>query len=190
MHDFDKSGFSIAGTLTRDTRRYAFEVEPQVIDLGLRLEDVVEWGLESEEVIHKSDPTENLVLNGASAEEVQFLRGEDLARQNCYKGRRVELNAFTSDQFIDWLERKLKEHGVTKVIPDAATLERAYRRAASLKRCMAILARAVADVDAYATTVEVPGDLSERVGTALALAPRQSWDEAIEALLPPVDLGE
>jgi hypothetical protein len=29
-----------------------------------------------------------------------------------------ELNAMASDQFIEWLERKLTEHGIKKVIPD------------------------------------------------------------------------
>jgi hypothetical protein len=40
LHDFDKSGFSIAATLQRDTRRYEFENKVNLIDLGLRLEDV------------------------------------------------------------------------------------------------------------------------------------------------------
>ena len=57
VHDFDKSGFSIAGTSTRDTRRYEFTRDPDVIDLGLRLADVEEWGLQSESVQYKSDPT-------------------------------------------------------------------------------------------------------------------------------------
>ena len=42
LHDFDKAGFSIAGTLQRSTRRYRFGHghAANVIDLGLRLEDV------------------------------------------------------------------------------------------------------------------------------------------------------
>ncbi len=28
LHDFDKSGFSISGTLTRDTRRYVLKTMP------------------------------------------------------------------------------------------------------------------------------------------------------------------
>ena len=35
LHDFDKSGFSIAGTLQRDTRRYEFQNSITTIDLGL-----------------------------------------------------------------------------------------------------------------------------------------------------------
>ena len=40
LHDFDKAGFSIAGTLQRDTRRYEFQNSITTIDLGLSLEDV------------------------------------------------------------------------------------------------------------------------------------------------------
>jgi hypothetical protein len=47
-HDFDKSGFSIAGTWQRDTRRYEFQNDITVIDLGVNLADVREMGLESE----------------------------------------------------------------------------------------------------------------------------------------------
>jgi len=190
VHDFDKAGFSIFGTLTRDTRRYTYIAEPNVIDIGLRLEDVETWGLQSEVQIHKSDPGENLVLNGATDEEVEFVRGEYDTEHDCYRGRRVELNAFASDQFIAWLEGKLKEHGVTKVIPDAETLEQAFRRAASLQRCRAILGRAMAEVNAYAASVEVPKDLREQVRDRVAQAPGQSWDDAIEDLLPPVNLDE
>lgn len=75
LHDFDKSGFSIAGTLTRDTRRYTFETAPEIVDLGLRLADVKHWNLASEDVINDSDPTGNLIANGATPEEVAFLRG-------------------------------------------------------------------------------------------------------------------
>lgn len=75
LHDFDKSGFSIVGTLTRDTRRYAFSTVPQMIDLGLRLNDVQQWNLTAEDVINDSDPTENLEANGATPEQVEFLRG-------------------------------------------------------------------------------------------------------------------
>jgi DNA topoisomerase VI subunit A len=37
LHDFDKAGFSIAGTLQRDTRRYEFQNNITTIDLGLSL---------------------------------------------------------------------------------------------------------------------------------------------------------
>lgn len=191
LHDFDKSGFSIVGTLWRDTRRYAYKTAPQVIDLGLRLKDVRQWNLAAEDVINDSDPTENLGANGATAEEVAFLRGEpmyDYGRKRKYKGSRVELNAFTSDQFVSWLESKLEEHGVSKVIPDDATLEQAFRRAAALKRFQAIIGKARAEVESYAATVPVPANLRELVRHGLATTPHQPWDDAIEWLLPPAGL--
>ena len=183
LHDFDKSGFSILGTLTRDTRRYTYTKEPDVLDLGLRLEDVEGRGLESEEVIHPTDPADNLELNGATPEEVAFLRGQ-LLPDGRYHGRRVELNAFTSDEFVNWLESKLEEHGISKVIPDAATLEYAYRRAAGLRRFRAILKNALHEVKRYASTLQVPDELGDCVKEELSKEPGQSWDQVIENLLP------
>ena len=49
-HDFDKAGFSIAGTLHRSTRRYTFANRIEVIDVGLRLEQVEAYDLADEEV--------------------------------------------------------------------------------------------------------------------------------------------
>lgn len=124
LRDFDKSGFSIAGTLRRDTCRYAFKNRIEVIDLGLRLDDVVGCGLQAESVRYgKSDPRPNLWENGATKEEREFLCG---ARGlGGYVGQRVELNAFASRPLVEWVEGKLDRHGVRKVVPDDATLERA-----------------------------------------------------------------
>src|SRR5215212_679218 len=101
LHDFDVSGFSIFGTLSKSTRRFKFSKPFKVVDLGLRLNDTD--GLESEEV-HIPSPQktrETLRKHGATDEEVKFLLH-----------RRVELNAFTSRDLIAWIERKLDQHGV------------------------------------------------------------------------------
>src|SRR5215467_3479221 len=108
--------------------RYQRERPPEIVDLGIRLTDVTAYALESESVVYKkSDPTANLCKNGATDEEIAFLVRERHSRGG--SGERVELNALTSRQFVDWLEGKLREHQVAKVIPDAATLERSWRRA-------------------------------------------------------------
>ena len=49
LHDFDAAGFSIFGTLGTDSRRYTFTNLVNVIDLGLRLNDVRDMGLSYEE---------------------------------------------------------------------------------------------------------------------------------------------
>ena len=57
-------------------------------------------------------------------------------------------------------------------------------------RCKAILEWAVAEVSASAANVKVPEDLGERVREQLAHAPGQAWDDAIEGLVPLVDIDE
>jgi hypothetical protein len=177
LHDFDRSGFSIAGTLSRDTRRYEFTTEVPVIDLGLRLADVQAWQLQSEAVEHKSDPTSNLQENGATAEEIEFLCGSS------GHGQRVELNAFTSDQFVAWLDSKLIEHGVAKVIPDNETLDQAYRRAAAVRRYQQIIDEAGDKIATYAQGLTVPDTLRANVARRLANDPTLAWDEALAELL-------
>ena len=178
LHDFDKSGFSIAGTLTRDTRRYEFAVAPQVVDLGLRLSDVEKWKLQAETVSYKSDPDSNLRLNGATQEEIEFLHSETDWRS--YRGQRVELNAFTSDAFVEWLEAKLEEQGVEKVIPDSATLESAYRRALSIQQYREAVDEAREEIQDRVAAVEIPENLRANLKQRMKSHPSQPWDEALE----------
>jgi hypothetical protein len=171
LHDFDKSGFSILGTLKRSNRRYKFVNDVNVIDLGLRLDDVGEHNLESEPVTYgKSDPARNLRENGATEEEIEFLCSSH--DWSGYSGHRVELNAFTSDALIQWIEGKLADNGVTKVIPDAATLDRAYRRAA-------VIAKLPEWFAAEAKAVKVPAGMKGKVQRALEDNPALSWDAAV-----------
>jgi hypothetical protein len=184
LHDFDKSGFSILGTLTRDTRRYAFDRAPEVVDLGLRLSDVRAWGLQSEEMSHTSDPSDNLELNGATPEEIEFLRGErTYYGPHRYRGQRVELNAFTSEQFVRWLESKLTEHRVEKVFPDGTTLEQAYRRAVGLREYRTVLRSALNRVHELTAAVEAPATLTQMLADKMAASPELPWDIALEQLL-------
>ena len=120
LHDFDVAGFTILDTLRRDTRRYQFESDFEVIDLGLRLEDVQAMGLQSEGAASsKSSATAiraRLRNCGATPEECEFLVNQ-----------RVELNAMTSEQFVAFITRKLAEHGVDKIVPSKQTLDEAYQ---------------------------------------------------------------
>ena len=88
LHDFDVAGFLILGTLQRDTRRFQFSNAVEVVDLGLRLDDIE--GLEREPAaatkISASILRAQLAENGASDAEIDILLNE-----------RVELNAMTSD---------------------------------------------------------------------------------------------
>jgi hypothetical protein len=195
LHDFDKSGFSIAGTLQRDTRRYSFESAIRVIDLGLRLKDVQKWRLVSEEVSYgKSDPTGNREENGATDDEIAFLCDEERSRWDRYVGRRVELNAFSSGDLIAWVEDGLGRHGVRKVLPDAETLEAAFRRAAANAILAEQLPRIVEGARAQADGLKLPASLEREIKAQLQADPAQPWDRVIAAVAERVvrtdDAGE
>jgi hypothetical protein len=169
LHDFDKSGFSILGTLHRSARRYAYRNAVEVIDLGLRIEDIT--GLETEDVFIDSavKARQNLLENGATEAEVEFLLK-----------RRVEINAFPSDRLISWIEGKLVKHGVAKVIPDEDVLADAYRR----MRRQALVQQRIDDLVAELTDEDcvVPPDLKNRISDMLASGSAQPWDEALQKI--------
>ena len=176
VHDFDKSGLTILHTLRADTRRYQFRQTPNVVDLGLRLADAEAMGLEREPVTYDSNVNPRIGLrdSGATPEECDFLVKDGWARH--WRGERVELNAMASDQFIAWLEGKLIEAGVTKVVPDDETLAATYRRAVRLAQAQATVARALNGVDEE--NITMPDELANEIRSAItdtALA----WDEAI-----------
>jgi hypothetical protein len=180
LHDFDKAGFSILGTLTRDTRRYEFLKLMEVVDLGLRLADVEAQGLQSEMVHYgKTDPEWNLRDNGANDQEIAFLRR---AYANGWRGQRVELNALTSDQFVNWLDSKLAEHGARKLIPDEEILQQAYRRAVAVARYQEAIDKVRKEISAEAAESPVPADLAKKIGRLLKRDPELSWDQAIVRL--------
>jgi DNA topoisomerase VI subunit B len=168
-HDFDKAGFSIVGTLRRDTRRYTFANEITVHDLGLRLADVERYNLESEPTTRlSSKDRRTLERNGATPDEIAFL-GQ----------RRVELNALTSDDFIAWLEAKLTEHGVSKVLPDDNALEIAWRRKQAARYLEEQAGNLMKAARKHATEATVPADLRERVERALKGNPARPWHTAL-----------
>ena len=180
-HDFDKSGFSIAGTLQRDTRRYEFQNDITTIDLGLSLEDVTAMGLESEHQYHRKGSKDamiaNLYENGATQEEIDFMfRDFDRLRST----RRVELNAMTSPQFIAFIERKLREHGIEKIVPDDELLAEVYVGFEQGRR-MKEAAKKLGKIDM--SGFEVPEDLQERVQQYLKQHPAVRWDAAVGAIV-------
>jgi hypothetical protein len=208
LHDFDKAGFSIRQTLFTSNRRYTFRHKIKtVIDLGLRLEDVTDLNLPSEPVSFgkaKAKASEgedfddgddddgeggssevggskeaaalNLRDNGATDAEIAFLlTGEGNT------GQRVELNAMPSDVFVAFVERKLTEHGLRKVVPAAETLAATY--AAFKRGAMAKAALEAELTRLNALAVEVPGDLRSRVVAYLEANRTVTWDDAVREIM-------
>lgn len=188
LHDFDKAGFSIVATLAdvdhydRDfnerVKRYEYRNSFSVIDLGLRLADVQKYNLESEVVRYaKSDPCGNLAANGATPKEIEFLYG------NGWNGRRVELNAFTSEDFIEWIEGKLKQHKIGKVVPDADTLEAAYRRAAKGAYVRDRIEEIEDAAEEHGADIDIPKNLERLVRQRLKKSPELPWDKVIASIV-------
>ena len=172
LHDFDQSGFSIIGTLRRSTRRYRFTRRVNVIDLGLTLDDVVEYGLEAEEQ-RLTQSVLTLRRNGATAADITFLQ----------QNQRVELNALTSDQLVEMIETKLTALGICKVVPDADLLASAYRRAHQVGLLNQALEAAADTARRQAEAVDVPDDLDEQVRDYLEEHPEEPWDSAVASLV-------
>jgi hypothetical protein len=174
LHDFDKAGFSLIGTLRRDTRRYTFDNKTKIVDLGLRLADGRALNLEvdAEDTFDRgrdSAKRENLRLNGATREEAEFVLT-----------RRVELNALTSDQLVAFIEGKLKKHGIKKLVPPADLLGDAYRLFVNNKRLERIVEKAIKGIKNE--HVATPANLSARVATYLRKHPEEHWDQAVAAI--------
>lgn len=174
LHDFDVDGFTILDTLRRDTRRYQFENEFEVIDLGLRLADVEAMGLPSEAAAtSKSSPAKiraRLSNCGATPEECDFL-----------VHRRVELNAMTSGQLVEFVKRKLEEHGVKKIIPSKRELDEAFRLFERGQRAEEMFDEMMMDPTQKGATP--PRDLKKRVDEILRKAPTLRWDAAVRQVL-------
>jgi len=171
LHDFDVAGFTILDTLRRDTRRYQFESDFEVIDLGLRLADVRAMGLRSEGAASSKSSAAairaRLRNSGATPEECEFLMHQ-----------RVELNAMTSEQFVEFIKRKLTEHGVEKIIPPRQVLDRAYRlfeRGRCLEEKFDVIAMDLETADARA-----PDDIEKQVAEILKERPELRWDAAVK----------
>jgi hypothetical protein len=172
LHDFDSAGIIIKDTLENDTRRYSYSKRPNVIDLGLGYGDID--GLPSEP--NSSTITEErLSRAGLDSAAIDFLRDQ-----------RVELNAMTSRQLVDFVEDKLKQHGISKVIPDARTLAETYKMFAASDRLFKAFDELREKLeDEEQETVKVPDDLKAKIENKLKEEPDITWHRAIRLIVDP-----
>jgi hypothetical protein len=173
LHDLDKNGFVMAAGF------------PFAIDIGIRMKDVDEWGLAPEDQHHQNPEKtrSNLLRNGATADEAEFVS----------QGQRVELNMFTGDDFIKFVESKLKEHGVEKVVPDDETLAIAWKRAHVVRRVNDFIDWAEEqgehgqeakvsdfdDPDSGGGIPPVPDNLADQIREKFEKNATQAWDGAL-----------
>jgi len=175
-HDLDISGIRIFGTLGSDSSRYQFSHQPDIRRIGLTLEDASDLHLQSERQALEGDHKrilDGIRAYGASEAEIAFIG----------KGQRVELNAMPSDVFIKWIEGKLRDHRIQKVVPSDAVIEQRARQLIGLqhlKKDVAALERAARQ---HAKTVTLPTDLSDRMRQRFAVDPTLPWEDALRMAL-------
>ena len=178
LHDFDPYGFTIYGTLTGDNRRYCFENNITVDDIGLRLSDIQELDLPFETQHVRSDRNSMRATArdyGATEDEIEAMFNGPTGTV-----RRVELNALRSDQLLNLIETRLREHNVSKVIPDSQLLEDAFRAHVIHQRLRAKFDGEIAKI--ADEPIEVPSHLDIRIGHFLHDHPTSSWDTAVELI--------
>ena len=110
---------------------------------------------------------DRLEHNGATEDEITFLM----------EGQRVELNAMTSDQFVAFVEDKLTEAGIAKVVPPKDQLAEAYRLFARSKEIEEAVEKATAELDEE--EIAAPVDIEARVRAYLAEHPDEPWEDAV-----------
>ncbi len=120
----------------------------------------------------------NMRLNGASEADIEFMfRDFDRLPST----RRVELNAMTSPQFVEFLDRKLQENGVKKIIPDQALLQEAFikmDKGRQLQEAFTKLEQGLIFQDR-----QVPTDIDRRIREILREDPTLRWDAAVAKIV-------
>ena len=96
--------------------------------------------------------------------------------------RRVELNALTSPQMIEFIERKLKANHIEKIVPSEESLAEAYRLFTRNAKVQEVVDEAIQEIDGDEDEIEVPVDLEKRVRDYLVKHPTVRWDQAVQEI--------
>lgn len=172
LHDFDRTGLTIAENLRSGTWRHRYANRFPVVDVGLRLDQVD--GLEDEPISAdnlKSVGDDRLRQCGATEAELAFLRR-----------RRVELNALTTEQLVELVESAFAKHAVAKVIPDAGELEAAWRSAKAHVDLVIAVGKANEKAKRW-QEAPAPDDLVKQVRSILAKDQNLSWDAVLRRIV-------
>src|SRR5262245_15777673 len=104
----------------------------------------------------------------------------DRAEDAAAGARRSHCSGDPSDVFIAFVERKLAEHGIKKVIPESNKLEEAFRLFARGERIRQAVEEAIEALEDE--EIDVPDDLDRRVREYLEENPAKPWTEAVHRL--------
>jgi len=109
IHDADAAGTTIYQALQEGTKARPGRMVT-IINLGLEPAEALAMGLEVEEVVRQNKKRQP-VADYVNEDDADWLQEH-----------RVELNAMTSPQLLDWLDRKMQDYG-EKLVPPTEVLE-------------------------------------------------------------------
>jgi hypothetical protein len=175
-HDADASGSMIYQTL-QDATRVRGARKIKIINIGLEPWEALAMGLEVEtvEAGERRKPTADYIKDHDGEGDVDA-KGDDISGTDWdewLQTHRVELNAMTTPQLIDWLDGKMAKHGDGKLIPpddvlvDELTVETEKRLRAEITERILREADIESRVAAAMATLDLPdgetlkGDIAE-----------------------------
>lgn len=176
IHDADASGTLIYQSLQEATAARP-ERRVRVINLGLEPKEALAMGLEIEHLdkTNKMRPVATYVTSQC----------EEWLQHN-----RVELNAMSTPQLIDWLESKMAQHASGKLIPPETVLYNELKNVAELETKRRVK-EAILKAQKYdeqvqmaceklnARLVEAAQSLKDEVSNELKRDPYQSWRQPV-----------
>jgi hypothetical protein len=89
----------------------------------------------------------------------------------------------TSRQFIDFVEQKLEEHGVEKIIPDDDVMVDHARRVLEQVLADKAIEQIKERIAKEAAEIKLPKDLRQLVEDEIVLDPALSWDAAVATVV-------
>ena len=154
----------------------------KIINIGLEPWEAVEMGLEVETVEEKDrrKPVAKYVAD----------HGGEWDWEEWLQTHRVELNAMTTPQLIEWLDRKMERFGCGKLIPPAAVLEKDLAERTMKKVRAEITERILreagldAQVAAALAAIELPDgeELARGIAQLFEGRPDAEWRDHVEAV--------
>jgi hypothetical protein len=180
VHDADASGTMIYQTLQEATKaRGARKI--QIVNLGLDPWEAIRMGLEVEtlEETKRVKPV------------ADYVRERDGPyREDWLQTHRIELNAMTTPQLIEWLDEKMASFGSGKLIPPVHVLQQELTDRIETKVREAITerilrkARLDAQVAATIAAIKTPdaANLERKVKALFKRESKREWRDALEAV--------
>jgi hypothetical protein len=187
VHDADAFGTMIYQTFQEATKaRGARKIE--IVNLGLEPWEAVEAGLEVED-LEASDQHKAVAAYVLDYDAVHPNDSPDgTSWEEWLQTHRVELNAMTTPEFIDWLDGKMAEHGEGKLIPPDEVLTAELEKRLDAKVRAAVTERILREAGFENQVAEALAAIERPTGVELSAGieelfegdPEREWRDHIE----------